>query len=455
MKLLMRNCILGGVLGSFAWTAVSAGVIPKDVSLAPVVKQVSPAVVNIATRGTVEVRSPLGQDPNLRRFFGIPDQPVERETGSLGSGVIVDADEGYVLTNYHVVANADEITINLIDGREFAAELIGSDELSDLAVLKVDGEDLAALSFGDSDSLEVGDYVLAVGNPFGLGHTVTSGIVSAKGRALINSQNYEDFIQTDAAINRGNSGGALVNLQGELIGINTAILGPAGGNVGIGFAIPGLMAQNVMDQIIDFGQVSRGLLGVTGQPLTPEIADQLGLETAQGAVVTRVLPDSGAQDAGLQELDVIVEAEGRKVSNFNDLRNIIGLKRPGDKVELTLIRDGKRRSETAILTANDNAVAATSNGSGSATRDLSLGGARLANLPEDHPLSGTVEGVVVMDIENGSPAARAGLQPGDVITAINRTDIATVADAVELIEDDEQYLVKVRRGEGAFFVVID
>ena len=454
MNTRLRSCYFAGVLVAFAWTAVSAGAIPRDVSLAPVVKQVSPAVVNIATRGTVEVRSPLGQDPNLRRFFGIPDQPVERETGSLGSGVIVDADEGYVLTNYHVVANADEITINLIDGREFEAELIGTDELSDLAVLKVDGDDLVALPFGDSDVLEVGDYALAVGNPFGLGHTVTSGIVSAKGRALINSQNYEDFIQTDAAINRGNSGGALVNLQGELIGINTAIVGPSGGNVGIGFAIPSLMARNVMGQIIDFGQVSRGLLGVTGQPLSPEIADQLGLDTAQGAVVTRVLPESGAQEAGLQELDVIVEADGRKVSNFNDLRNIIGLKRPGDEVNLTLIRDGKRREETAVLTANDNTVAAATSNDDD-IRDVSLGGARLANLPEDHPLADTVEGVVVMEIESGSPAARAGLQPGDVITAINRSDITSIGEAADVIEDGEQYLVKVRRGEGAFFVVID
>lgn len=430
----------------------SAGVIPKDVSLAPVVKQTSPAVVNIATRGRVTIeQNPMFQDPMFRRFFGDqPQGPIERETASLGSGVIVDADEGYVLTNFHVIANADEITVNLHDGREFQAEVIGSDQPSDIAVLKIDPANLTALRIGNSDTIEVGDYVLALGNPFGLGHTVTSGIVSAKGRSGLNVENYEDFIQTDAAINRGNSGGALVNLQGELVGINTAILGPAGGNVGIGFAIPSLMAQTVMSQILEHGEVSRGLLGVFGQPLTPDIARELGLQRVRGAVITQVQPDSGAQRAGLQEFDVITGADGRPVRNFNDLRNIVGLKRPGDKVQLNVLREGRERKITATLGGSAGQTAATEE-----TDEFTVGGARIGAVPDNHPLSDSVAGVVVMAVEQGTPAARAGLEPGDVITSVNREDVGSVADVRRLIEGEQRYLLKVRRGEGAFFVVIE
>ena len=457
MKVTMKRFALGILLiagSGVGLGSAQAGVIPREVSLAPVVKQTTPAVVNISTRGSVEVeQNPMMQDPLFRRFFGGPDQPQERETASLGSGVIIDAEVGHVLTNYHVVENADEITVNLIDGREFEAEMVGQDPSSDLAVLKIDPENLTELAFGDSDALEVGDYVLALGNPFGLGHTVTSGIVSAKGRSGISRDNYEDFIQTDAAINRGNSGGALVNLQGELVGINTAIISPGGGNAGIGFAIPSGMAKEVLDQILEFGSVRRGLLGVFGQPLTADIARRLELDRVQGAVITRVQPDSGAEEAGLEEFDVIVEADGRTVRNFNDLRNIVGLKRPGETVVLSVLRDGEERSVEATLTAADGAEVAAAEEP--EDRQAEMLGLTISEVPEDHPLYGEVEGVMVADVDRTSPAARAGLRPGDIITSVEREDVASVEDFEAATEGKDGMLLKIRRGAAAFFAVVE
>ena len=427
------------------------GVIPRDVSLAPVVKRVSPAVVNISTRGTVEVRqSPMFNDPMFRRFFNIPEgSPQRRETGSLGSGVIVDADKGLILTNHHVVAQADEITVLLEDGRQFSAELVGSDEDSDIAVLKIEVEGLSEIDFGDSEILEVGDYVLAVGNPFGLGHTVTSGIVSAKGRSGLGIENYEDFIQTDAAINRGNSGGALVNLQGELIGINTAILGPGGGNAGIGFAIPSRIVRGVMSQILEFGEVARGLLGIQGQAVDADIAESFGLKEVRGAIITLVQEDSSARKAGLKEDDVIVAVDGRGVDDFQDLRNTVGLRRPGDTVELTIIRDGRTQKLSATLGAYEQLAQAR-------PTDSTLGGARLGAIPDDHPLAGEAQGVMVEAVEHRSNAQRAGLQRGDVITHINKRPVSNVAQAAEVLGSSEgRYLIKVRRGGAVFLVVID
>jgi len=433
-------------------TIASAGAIPRDVSLAPLVKQVSPAVVNISTVGTVssEVEdNPLFQDPRFRRFFGVPDQPQERETASLGSGVIIDAKEGYILTNHHVVDNATEITINLVDGRQFEATLIGSDKASDIAVLKTSETDLTDMPFADSNLLEVGDYVLAMGNPFGLGHTVTSGIVSAKGRSgVLNRQSYEDFIQTDAAINRGNSGGALVNLQGELVGINTAILGP-GGNIGIGFAIPSTMIRSVMDQILEYGSVKRGLLGVLGQPLTAELAESIGMKRVQGALIVEVNKNSGAEKAGIKEYDVILEADGRKVENFNDLRTIVGLKRPGEKIDLKVWRDGKTRNVRAELGEGGTTIASVGN------RSTELNGATLAEIPENHPLFGEIEGVLVQEVESGSEAARTDLRAGDIITSINRKSISGLSDVREITGDSNRLLLKIRRGNASFFEVLD
>jgi len=353
-----------------------------------------------------------------------------------------------VLTNEHVVREADEITLSLEDGRQFKAEVVGVDADSDVAVLRIeDGKDLIDLPIGSSDALEVGDYVLAVGNPFGLGHSVTSGIVSAKGRSGLGIESYEDFIQTDASINRGNSGGALVNLQGELIGINTAILGPGGGSAGIGFAIPSRMARAVMEQILEFGEVRRGLLGVRGQELTPALAESLGLERNRGAVISEVIEDSAAEAAGLKEYDVIIEADGRPVADFLALRNVIGLKRPGDEVTLKVIRDGRERTINTRLGENQVAPVAE-------VRSNGLGGARLVAIPREHPLAGEVEGVMVESVEPGSIAQRQGLARGDIITSINRQEIDSLGAANGVIEDADRYLLKVRRGSQAFFVVI-
>ncbi len=429
---------------------VHAGAIPRDVSLAPLVREVSPAVVNISTQGSVEVqRNPMADDPMFRRFF--PSQPQERETGSLGSGVIVDAAKGMILTNHHVVENADQITVQLEDGREFDAELVGSDEESDVAVLKIDGKDLSQLKIGDSESMQVGDYVLALGNPFGLGHTVTSGIISAMGRNGLNIEAYEDFIQTDAAINRGNSGGALINLQGELIGINTAILGPGGGNAGIGFAIPSDMAASVMEQILEYGEVTRGLLGITGSAVNSVIAEFYDLEVVRGAVVTDVSEGSGADKAGLKVDDVIVAVNGQEIDNFQDLRNVIGLRRPGEKVELSLIRDGKSRTVSATLGSREPAQTARAE----PEKSDELRGVRLTEIPDDHPQAGEIDGVMVEAVTRGSAAQRQGLQPGDIITAVNKEAIDSMADINKILGSVERYLLKVQRGPGIFFVVLN
>ena len=334
-------------------TAVAQEPTPGIPTLAPIVERVLPGVVSVAVRGRlVEPANPLLSDPFFRRFFGLPEepQPQEREFRAAGSGVVVDAATGHILTNNHVVENADEITIVLADGRRLDARKVGTDPPTDLAVVRVDAAGLTALDIGDSDRLRVGDYVIAIGNPFGLSQTVTMGIVSALGRTGLGI-GYEDFIQTDASINPGNSGGALVNLRGELVGINSAIIGPAGGNVGIGFAIPINMASAVMEELIAHGSISRGQLGVTIQDLTPELAKTLNLDLRQGAVVNAVAPGSAAEKAGIAVDDVITAVDGAAISGAAELRNRIGLKRVGSEVRIALVRRGAVREVTARLTA--------------------------------------------------------------------------------------------------------
>jgi serine protease Do/serine protease DegQ len=323
-------------------------------TLAPMIRKVSPAVVNIATRGTIHEsgpQNPLLDDPFFRRFFEAPKDagPRERSFQSAGSGVIFDAKAGYILTNAHVVENATEITVTLQDGRDLNAEVIGSDSQSDIAVLRVKPAGLSQIVLGDSSKAEVGDFVVAIGNPFGLAHTVTSGIVSALSRSGINPDGYEDFIQTDASINPGNSGGALVNLRGELIGINTAILSRSGGNIGIGFAIPVNMARNVMQQLIRYGAVRRGQLGVSMYSVTPDVAHSLGLPSASGALVSQVVEGSPAAAAGLRKGDVITSVNGQPVKSNSELRNIIGLRQVGDRIDIGLTRDGKPMRVTAVI----------------------------------------------------------------------------------------------------------
>lgn len=419
-------------------------------TLAPMLKKVLPGVVNIRASGKVAVNQaipPLFDDPFFRRFFGIPQIPREQETQSVGSGVIIDARAGYILTNHHVVANADEITVILNDRREIDAKVIGSDPETDVAVLQVKDDKLHALPIGDSDKLEIGDFVVAIGNPFGLGQTVTSGIVSALGRQT-QLDAYQDFIQTDASINPGNSGGALVNLRGELVGINSQILSRTGGNIGIGFAIPINLAMKVKDQIVEFGDVKRGKLGIIGQPMTAELARAFGLDTPRGALVTRVLPGTPADKAGLKPEDIILEVDGKPIRDFFHLRNEIALRRPGDKVTLTILRDGRQR-KVKVEIGEDQMVAA--NGERIHPR---LAGAELGPVTEDHPLFGKVEGVLVQDVDPTSPAARSGLRPGDVITSVNRKPVTSVEELRRIAKDSRQLLLHIRRGDGALFLVL-
>ena len=329
---------------SHAGTVPLVGADGQTPSLAPLVKQVTPAVVNIAVKATEEVENPLFQDPLFRRFFNIPEGSIKREVQAAGSGVIVDAQAGYVMTNNHVIEHADQIVVTLKDNRHFDAKLIGTDPETDIALLKIDADNLKALPIGDSDRLEVGDFVVAIGNPFNLGQTVTSGIVSALGRSGLDIEHYENFIQTDASINPGNSGGALINLRGELIGINTAIVGPSGGNVGIGFAVPINMARNVMDQLVAHGAVKRGRIGLTLQDLTPDIAEAMHLDVNEGAIVSRVEAQSPAKRAGIKPGDVIVAVDGTPVHGSSDLRNRVGLIPIGQNISLTILRNGAQQN---------------------------------------------------------------------------------------------------------------
>ncbi len=358
----MRAAFLAFGLCALALLAPAAAGVPPAVgdtplpTLAPMIRKVSPAVVNVATRGTVRdsgAQSPLLQDPFFRRFFEGPRGRAPREHlfRSAGSGVIFDARQGYIVTNAHVIQNASEITVTLQDGRDLKAEVVGSDQPSDVAVLKVSAGGLAQMPLGDSSHLEVGDFVVAIGNPFGLQHTVTSGIVSGLSRTGINPDGYEDFIQTDASINPGNSGGALVNLRGELIGINTEIISSNGGNVGIGFAIPVNMARTVTDQLIKYGAVKRGQLGVSMYTVTPDIAHSLGLTSAVGALVSQVVEGSAADKAGLRVGDVITSVNSQPVKSNSELRNAIGLLRVGDRMDIGLMRDGKPMQVTAVIAA--------------------------------------------------------------------------------------------------------
>ena len=419
-------------------------------SLAPVVERTSPAVVNIATRGSVELRgnNPFMDDPFFRRFFDMPDQPRRRQTQSAGSGVIVDAKEGLVLTNAHVVDGADEIDVTLQDDRNFKAEIIGTDPASDIALLRIEADNLIEIQMADSAAAQVGDFVLAIGNPFGLGHTVTSGIISALGRSGINPEGYEDFIQTDASINPGNSGGALVNLRGELVGVNSAIISRGGGNIGIGFAIPSNMARSVMDQLLEFGEVRRGLLGVNIYTITPDIAEAYGIKDNKGALVSQVMPGSAAEQAGVEAGDIIRKVDGEAVDDANELRNAIGLKRSGDTVTLEIIRDGRERTLRAKL--GEQAVSEQL-----AAEDLHPGlqGAELETLDEDSPDYEGQAGVLVTNVMPGSPAAQRGLRPGDLITGVNRQKVDSLAD-LQQYADSGSLLLNIRRGNANLILPI-
>lgn len=402
-------------------------------TIAPVIDAVDDAVVNIAVTSERPAQmTPLLRDPFFQPFLPPLEQMPPQRQMSAGSGVIVDAEEGYILTNNHVIENAEDIRVTLRDNRSLEAELIGRDPATDIAVLRIDADDLKDVPLGNSEDLLVGDFVVAIGNPFGLGQTVTSGIVSALGRSGINPEGYEDFIQTDASINPGNSGGALITLDGKLVGINTAIIAPnGGGNVGIGFAVPVNMALGIMDQLIEFGEVQRGRLGVTIQDLTPDLAEALAVDELTGAIVISVEPDTPADQAGLTAGDVIVAVDDETVEGSSDLRQKIGLRRPGDEVEIVYLRDGDRKTtQVSLADGGGWRIAARDQGAHDA-----LAGVRLSALDRAHPAWGEVDGVVVDEVAATSRAARAGLEAGDVITAVNRQPVDTIREIDRALED--------------------
>ena len=451
--LLLTPILLAAMLGlaAPAQAHLTADEVP---SLAPLVKESAPAVVIVATQG--KLQQPQTQEPHpffdhpfFERYFGERPNPQPRRPRAMGSGVIVDAENGYLLTNHHVIDNAEQITVALTDRREFEAEVVGADPETDIALLKIEADSLTALPFADSNELQVGDYVVAIGNPFGLGQTITAGIVSAVGRSGLRLESYEDFIQTDAAINVGNSGGALINLKGELVGINTAIFSGRGGNIGIGFAIPINMARQIMDQLLTHGEIQRGRIGVQIQDLIPDLAEALGTSRKRGAVVAQVIPGTPAEAAGIQIGDVIVEMNGEPVVGSSDLRNKVGLLRVGDAVRLTIERDGKPMTiELAVGESSEVAL-------GAGSQIPQLKGVVLGPLTPSSPLYEEVEGALVIEVEVDTPAWNAGLREGDVIVEVNRREVKSTEEILEALEGSfPPLLLNIRRGDGARFILI-
>jgi serine protease Do len=448
-----------------ATTSISPAVAGGRDSYADVVKIVAPAVVTIRTEGRVRFAPTAGQDDDFfRRFFG--DQlprgqrpgPAPRQRG-LGSGVVVSGD-GYILTNHHVIDGADRIRVEFTDGRTLDAKLVGSDQPSDLAVLKVDGSNLQAIGLGNSDAVQVGDVVLAVGNPLGIGQTVTMGIVSAKGRSTgVGDGSYEDFLQTDAPINHGNSGGALVNTKGELIGINSQILSVSDGNIGIGFAIPANMARHVMDELRGGGRVRRSQLGVTVQPVTADLAASLGLKDVRGAIVSSVASGSAAERAGIKRGDVITAFNGQPVSDFNALRNRVADARPGSSASVAIVRDGSERTLTVKLDEAASTRASRGSASGESDDTAALGVSVAPLTPELAARAGIakdVRGLMVQDVDPNGRAADAGIRAGDVIVEANRKAVDNVDDlraAVRGASDRPLLLLVNREGQNLFVTV--
>jgi len=437
----------------FALPAAAQAALPAQIagvpvpSLAPMLEKVTPAVVNVYSRQTVRVRNPIAE------FFGMPGgMPQERIQQSLGSGVVVDGVRGLVLTNYHVIENADDVSVTLGDGRTFEADLVGADPDTDVALIRIPADDLVALPLADSTQLRVGDFVVAVGNPFGLGQTVTSGIVSAVGRSGLQGLGYQNFIQTDASINPGNSGGALVNLQGQLVGINTASFNPRGsaaGNIGLGFAIPANLAREVMRQLMAYGEVRRGSLGLDVEELTDYAREALDITAGQrGALVARVYRGSAAETAGVRPGDVIVSADGDRIDSVQALRNLEGLLPVGQQVRLELLRGGRRLSASVELKAQAKEI-------DGGEIDPRLAGATLTEVPERFRQQGLV-GVVASKVAPGSRAAKSGLQAGDRIGQINRRDVDGLPAFRSTLADPPSDLVlSVARGNRFGYLVME
>ncbi|HDT6026157.1 TPA: serine endoprotease DegP [Enterobacter cloacae subsp. cloacae] len=459
---------LSPLTATAAETASSAATAQQMPSLAPMLEKVMPSVVSINVEGSTTVNTPR-MPRNFQQFFGdnspfcqdgspFQSSPFCQGGGAgddgqgggqqqkfmaLGSGVIIDAAKGYVVTNNHVVDNANSIKVQLSDGRKFDAKVVGKDPRSDIALIQIqDPKNLTAIKIADSDALRVGDYTVAIGNPFGLGETVTSGIVSALGRSGLNAENYENFIQTDAAINRGNSGGALVNLNGELIGINTAILAPDGGNIGIGFAIPSNMVKNLTAQMVQYGQVKRGELGIMGTELNSELAKAMKVDAQRGAFVSQVMPNSSAAKAGIKAGDVITSLNGKPISSFAALRAEVGSMPIGSKVTLGLLRDGKAVNVSLELQQS------SQNQVDSSTIFSGIEGAEMSN-------KGADKGVVVNNVKANSPAARIGLKKGDVIMGANQQPVKNIAELRKILDSKLSVLaLNIQRGDTSIYLLM-
>ncbi|ALL16315.1 serine endoprotease [Enterobacter sp. E20] len=459
---------LSPLTATAAETASSAATAQQMPSLAPMLEKVMPSVVSINVEGSTTVDTPR-MPRNFQQFFGdnspfcqdgspFQSSPFCQGGGAgddsqgggqqqkfmaLGSGVIIDAAKGYVVTNNHVVDNANSIKVQLSDGRKFDAKVVGKDPRSDIALIQIqDPKNLTAIKIADSDALRVGDYTVAIGNPFGLGETVTSGIVSALGRSGLNAENYENFIQTDAAINRGNSGGALVNLNGELIGINTAILAPDGGNIGIGFAIPSNMVKNLTAQMVQYGQVKRGELGILGTELNSELAKAMKVDAQRGAFVSQVMPNSSAAKAGIKAGDVITSLNGKPISSFAALRAEVGSMPIGSKVTLGLLRDGKPVNVSLELQQS------SQNQVDSSTIFSGIEGAEMSN-------KGADKGVVVNNVKANSPAARIGLKKGDVIMGANQQPVKNIAELRKILDSKPSVLaLNIQRGDTSLYLLM-
>lgn len=455
-------------LAMAAETASSAATAQQMPSLAPMLEKVMPSVVSINVEGSTTVNTPR-MPRNFQQFFGdnspfcqdgspFQSSPFCQGGGAgddgqgggqqqkfmaLGSGVIIDAAKGYVVTNNHVVHNANTIKVQMSDGRKFDAKVVGKDPRSDIALIQIqDPKNLTAIKLADSDALRVGDYTVAIGNPFGLGETVTSGIVSALGRSGLNAENYENFIQTDAAINRGNSGGALVNLNGELIGINTAILAPDGGNIGIGFAIPSNMVKNLTAQMVQYGQVKRGELGIMGTELNSELAKAMKVDAQRGAFVSQVMPNSSAAKAGIKAGDVITSLNGKPISSFAALRAEVGSMPIGSKVTLGLLREGKPVNVSLELQQS------SQNQVDSSTIFSGIEGAEMSN-------KGADKGVVVNNVKANSPAARIGLKKGDVIMGANQQPVKNIAELRKILDSKPSVLaLNIQRGDTSIYLLM-
>lgn len=413
-------------------------------TLAPLIKQSTAAVVNIAVSSTRQIQNPLLNDPYFRRFFNVPNQTQQRRVQSAGSGVIIDAAKGIIITNNHVINQADTIKVSLHDGSSYTATLLGSDPDVDIAVLKIEAKNLKELKPANSDNAEVGDFVVAIGNPFGLNQTVTSGIISALGRSGLNMENYENFIQTDASINPGNSGGALINLRGQLLGINTAIIAPNGGNVGIGFAIPINMAMNSVQQILAHGEVKRGQLGIVIQDIDEDLAQAFGLPNTDGVLVAQVENNSSADKAGLKSGDVITQLDKQRINTAAELRNQVGMHRIGDNVDIHILRKGQ--SITLNTSIGTSVPLLTNKQSSESIISPFLAGASFTE---------TQNGVQISAIKPNSTAANTGLMVGDIIVGANQQTIKTIKELSSATRlDTQRLLLRIVRGNMALYLVL-